>query len=153
MRSRASFSASSAAGLQEAAAASSSAGVTRKPVAPRSTRSNFLVNSISAASPRAATSPMIARTACSTSAEAPSRSIGFGKFHREEIEDSVPVGRLHVAAAQRHHPLEPQRGAAALVAGVLAAAGFPVESIEAEHQPLFRGKPHDISDLHYRVLQ
>src|SRR5688572_22522852 len=69
MRSAATCSASSVSVLQALRAACNSACETRNPSAARSTRSNFFDRSISALSPRARTSSMIAATAAPTSAE------------------------------------------------------------------------------------
>jgi len=51
------------------------------------------------------------------------------------------------------HPIEAQRGAAALVAGVFTPARFPVEPVQAEHQPLFLGQPDDVRDFDDGILQ
>ena len=85
MRSRASVSASSARRSQAAAAASISAAATRRPILSRSMRSNFAVSSISARSPRARTSAMMARTACSTS----SRGLALGGEKRGKARGEV----------------------------------------------------------------
>src|SRR5688572_3860704 len=69
MRSRAKASASSVLASQAFTAASISPDVTRKPPASSSSRSNFRVASIKAASPRAATSSTMARVAASISAD------------------------------------------------------------------------------------
>src|SRR6202051_4645099 len=69
IRLRANSSACSVAASQAFIAASTSPAPTRRPLASRSSRSNFFVASSSAASPRAATSSTMARAACSISAE------------------------------------------------------------------------------------
>ena len=75
MRSRANFSASSVGASQALHRGIDLGGVTRSPAASRSSRSNLRVASISAASPRAATSSTMARVAASMSAET-SRFVG-----------------------------------------------------------------------------
>src|ERR1700693_5688594 len=242
MRSRANFSASSAARSQARAAATISAGSTRNPSVSRSTRSNFRLRSISAASPRLATSAMIARTfaapssavsrltrrnawkrsaksgalasrrigighpgaapvngAPSAAQSTPSRSrvermvrtsgrrprrtevgelgfealdvepqrgiagkhqgdeagrrIGRGELDGEQVQYRVGIIRRNVPALDREHPVEPQGCAAAAEAWGGIDRRFPVEPIEAQHQPALGRPPHDVADLEHRILQ
>src|SRR5215208_2941208 len=83
----------------------------------------------------------------------PGGCVGLVVFHRQKVQHRVLGFRIDVAAAAGQHPIKPQRGAAALKTGRDLAAGFPVEPVDAENQPLFRREPYNVGDLDDRVLQ
>src|SRR6516164_8364568 len=114
-----------------ALAASISAALTRSEAALRSTRSNFLESSISAASPRLATSVTIARTVDSTSSAA-SRLVPRNSWKRApkselRVSSRIGIGRLVLVSRVRSSQyLAPPSDANFGIKGTLANLGFLV---------------------------
>src|ERR1043165_8456843 len=75
------------------------------------------------------------------------RRIGFGELDGQKIEHRVAFRRIERLALARQHPLEAQRGAAALE--LWAVGMLPIEAIERDHHPVLLRTPQDVRSFHH----